>query len=405
MPQSTGTGAIWPNPNPDAPKPGTPGYVPMAGAPQAPPPAPPPSTDPTYGQNSTTPGWDQSHYSTYQGGQQQDISINQMPGYADYQNFGTAAELYGQNAASALNGSDVTGSMADLAAQANGTAPSAAQAQQTAGIQQGLSQAQAQAASTRGNFGLANAQKTAQSQQATAASANAQQNSVLRAQEMATGAQNYGAAALGNQAQNTGVYEANAGNSIQQSGLAAGLSQAQATTNLGQNTTENQRAMASAAASGATWDALIAGAATTGAAAISSGGGGGGGGGSAMSAMSDERAKKDIQSADKRPAEGSPIMAQLDHFTPEVFRYKDPRNAPNPEAGNAPHLGVMAQDVERGPAGATLVKHDAVGMKHLDVPAMVGTLAAGAGALKQRTDDHEDRLRRLESALGGRRAA
>jgi hypothetical protein len=105
--------------------------------------------------------------------------------------------------------------------------------------------------------------------------------------------------------------------------------------------------------------------------------------------VSDERAKEDIHAH-------SPVMRQLDAFDPKMFHYRDPRLAPNPEAGDAPHMGVIAQDVARGPAGRTLVQTGPNGMLNLNTPAMVGTLAAGEGALKRRTDDHDARLRALE---------
>lgn len=117
------------------------------------------------------------------------------------------------------------------------------------------------------------------------------------------------------------------------------------------------------------------------------------------------------ETSDERLKRGDPglkgygaALEQLNHFRPETFRYKDPRMAPNPEAAGAEHVGIMAQDAEQGPAGATLVRHSGpAGIRSLDTPAMVGALAAGAGALKARTDEHAERLDRLERML--RRAA
>jgi hypothetical protein len=65
---------------------------------------------------------------------------------------------------------------------------------------------------------------------------------------------------------------------------------------------------------------------------------------------------------------------------------------------------VLAQDVERGPAGATLIQHRPDGAKMLHLGNMTGALAAGAGALKRRSDSHEARIALLERALS-RRAA
>ena len=100
----------------------------------------------------------------------------------------------------------------------------------------------------------------------------------------------------------------------------------------------------------------------------------------AASLFSDERAKTNVHDAERDVAE----MFQA--LRAKRFEYK-------PGYGDAgEHMGVMAQDLERTPAGRTLVEHDAEGMRRIDPQrALMSLLAAGA--------DIYDRLRKLE---GGR---
>jgi hypothetical protein len=87
-----------------------------------------------------------------------------------------------------------------LGQAAMGNAPSAAQAQLQAGLNQSQAQAQAMANSTRGQFGLANAQRAAMGAQANMASQASNQAAQLRANEMANARSAYaqGTQAAGN---------------------------------------------------------------------------------------------------------------------------------------------------------------------------------------------------------------
>jgi hypothetical protein len=351
-------------------------------------------------------------------GHGQPPQIGNMQDYGDYQNFGSIAQNYGAAGASQLNTPGVTGSLdltqsgargtlhgqqvqnaatGLLGQAAQGRVPSAAEIQQRQGIEQGLSQAQAQAASTRGNFGLANAQKQAMAAQATGANVGAASGAALRANEMAqargqyaqaagaqannqvSAAQLNAAAQAQNQGTNLGYLTGQQAAYQNQANTALGAGEAQGNLDIGQAAQNNQAQIAQ--------NQLTQGYVGAGSQAF----------GTLLTAgalMSDERMKRDI-----RPA--GEIMSQLDHFHPVSFNYKAASDTPNQQAADAPQVGVLAQDVERGPAGRMLVQHGPQGEKYLHVPSMVGAMAAGEGALKQRADNHEARLLKLEQLLRG----
>ncbi len=83
-------------------------------------------------------------------------------------------------------------------------------------------------------------------------------------------------------------------------------------------------------------------------------------------------------------APGARAQHEADEFLaslhPSSYRYKD--NADSP-AGPGRYLGVMAQDVEKGPTGSTLVKDTPRG-KMLDVPANLSAALGGIGRLNER---------------------
>jgi hypothetical protein len=347
--------------------------------------------------------------------------INTSQDYGDYQNFGSIAQQYGAAGAGQLNTPAITGALGQTQAGAHGqlggqvnansavgmlgqaaagNTPSAADIQQQAGIQQGLAQAQSQAASTRGNFGLANAQKQAMAAQATGATQGATQGAVLRAQEMAQ-AQGQYAQAAGAQANNQTAaaaanYAAQAQNQGTNMGYLTGQQQAyqnQAQTALGAATSQGNLDIGQSAQ--ATQQAIanqqnttqLVGAGAAGTGAILTGIG--------LGLGSDERMKKDVR------GNAGDVLSQLDQFKPMGFSYKAAHDTPNQQAADAPQVGVLAQDVEKGPAGRMLVRHDELGRKVIDVPSMTGVLAAGEGALKQGADDHEARIAKLEALLRG----
>ncbi len=94
----------------------------------------------------------------------------------------------------------------------------------------------------------------------------------------------------------------------------------------------------------------------------------------------------------------------MNHLEPHAFTWKEPGVAPNPKAARVPNLGIFAQQVEHSPWGQAIVQEDPqTGLKHIDVRAMTGALAAGLGSTKLVQDDHAQRLEALERVLGVRR--
>jgi hypothetical protein len=94
----------------------------------------------------------------------------------------------------------------------------------------------------------------------------------------------------------------------------------------------------------------------------------------------------------------------MDTLEPHAFLWRDKSVAPNPRAANSPNLGVMAQQVEQSPWGNAIVQRDpATGYRTLDKSALIGALAASAGALKHQQDEHALRIEAMERALGVRR--
>ena len=230
---------------------------------------------------------------------------------------------------------------------AGGQAPSAADATMRAGLLQAQQAGAATAASTRGNFGLAGAQHAAQ-----AGAAGMQQQAInagaaQRAQEMAQARGQYIQSA-----------EAERQAALQQAGMST--QQAMGNAQLGQ-----QQNMANQQMSGQ----LLGGAMSAGGAIL---------GGAAM--YSDERLKEE------RPNGGGHADAFLSSLSPHEFNWAAKGAAPSPEAASHPNLGIMAQEVERSPAGGAIVSQDpASGYKKLDAHALLSALAAGVGRLHERT--------------------
>ena len=80
--------------------------------------------------------------------------------------------------------------------------------------------------------------------------------------------------------------------------------------------------------------------------------------------------------------------AFLESLHPSSYRYKDSADEPGMGSGGGRYLGVMAQDVERGPTGSTLVKDTPRG-KMLDVPANLSAALGGIGRLHERIAELE----------------
>jgi hypothetical protein len=112
--------------------------------------------------------------------------------------------------------------------------------------------------------------------------------------------------------------------------------------------------------------------------------------GTAASFLSDERQKEDkrpIGDTPHNPYADHPIAVMLDHVEPNAYRYKPEARAAAGDDGRE-HIGVMAQDLEKTPAGASVVIETPAG-KAIDMKGASGlTLAALA--------HHEKRIRDLE---------
>lgn len=102
--------------------------------------------------------------------------------------------------------------------------------------------------------------------------------------------------------------------------------------------------------------------------------------------LSDERVKTGMQ-----PGHDSEADRFLDTMSPFSYRYKRVEDEPNSDAHGGRYLGVMAQKLEQGPTGDTLVRDTPSG-KMLEGGALMSAMAAGEGRL------HE-RLRHVESQL------
>jgi hypothetical protein len=233
----------------------------------------------------------------------------------------------------------------NMAQTAAAGAPSAADALAQHGLNQAEQAASARAASARGNMGAASAQRNAQATGAGLAEGSIADTAARKANEEASGRQQFG--------QLTGQ--------------------------------ENQAEMAARTAQQGQANSTLGGITN----AI----------GPALAMFSDERLKRPVEGQDAGPQAASIF---LDHLQPRQFEWKNPHDAPTPNAGARTNLGVYAQDVEKAPQGLSMVADTPHG-KVVDIHSLVGALAAGAGAQKQISDMHESRIAKLESMLGQKR--
>jgi len=134
--------------------------------------------------------------------------------------YGVASQGAFGNASQALAAQNNALAMYQQAAQGNG--PSAAQAQLQSGLDQSIQAQQAQAASARGGFGLANAQHQAAQNQAQLAGQAANNAAQLRAQEQQAAMAGYGNLGSTIQSQQAGNALAQQGNQLQAYGMGAG---------------------------------------------------------------------------------------------------------------------------------------------------------------------------------------
>lgn len=293
-----------------------------------------------------------------------------------------------------------------------GRGPSVAQQQQNMGLAQAMQQQRAIAGSARGGGANMAAAQQAAANAAAGLSGNAfAQGGLLRAQETMGAINAYGGAAnairgndqaraqlvgqLANSQASLDLQNRNANDSrnlayeqmrrgVYQDQM--GARQAGEAMNNGiiqQNADRSQRADehadaerdkyigAGLAAGGAIVGTMIApGAGTAAGAAIGSG------------ISSDVRAKTNIGDG------ADAVRATIGAAVPYTYDYKDPA-----KDGDGRRIGVMAQDLERGPLGSQLVRTGPDGKKVIDGPRGL-SLALASSA------DQEHRLRQLEAASG-----
>jgi hypothetical protein len=97
---------------------------------------------------------------------------------------------------------------------------------------------------------------------------------------------------------------------------------------------------------------------------------------------------------EKTDAKG--VQEMLDHLHAYSYRYKDPSMA-----GAAPgrRVGVMAQDLEKSPLGASFVREQD-GHKVVDYGQALGAMMAAHAAANDRLNEHEEMLRALGAGRG-----
>jgi hypothetical protein len=93
--------------------------------------------------------------------------------------------------------------------------------------------------------------------------------------------------------------------------------------------------------------------------------------------MSDERAKR------VRPGGETEADRFLETMHPHAYTYRDRELEPTDSPTGGKYLGIMAQDIERGPTGDTLVRDTPRG-KALEGRALLSAMAAGEGRLHER---------------------
>lgn len=268
---------------------------------------------------------------------------------------------------SAPTATDRTGQQQALAAAraaAEGSVPSAAQAQLRRGVDEGVSNALGMAATLQGSrpglalgAGLTAGQKAISSAGADAATLRAQEQAAGRAQ-LIDAANAFRSADIGERGQDIGVATTNAGNALQSRGLdineRLGLGNLMASSALAPYNTAvaNQQLQLQNQAANQAAIGTLAGAGAYGL------------------AKSDERDKTDIKAS---PESADAFLSSLE---PKTFRYKDP-GAPGQYPGD--QLGVIAQDL----AGGVTTGPD--GKKWLSAD-VIGRVLAGLGRLNEKVE-------------------
>lgn len=97
--------------------------------------------------------------------------------------------------------------------------------------------------------------------------------------------------------------------------------------------------------------------------------------GAGASILSDENEKKNIEMAD------GDIDNFLDSLTNYKYEYKDPKN------GEGEQFSVMAQDMEKTPAGKSMVVYDEFGRKNIDYGKGMGVMLSALKRLSEQVED------------------
>lgn len=288
--------------------------------------------------------------------------------YLDY----AAQQLYGGPSAQANEYQNI------LKAQMEGKGPSVAQEMLNQQSDKTAAQAAGLMGSARGVQNPALLAKQAAQQGAELSQQQAGQAATLRAQEMGAATGAYGQQ-LGQQEQ-LGLQKGAALSGAQNTQQQAGIQGAQAEMNM--NAANVAGANAAAGEAKKAQMGAISGIAS-------------------MAMMSDKNAKKDIKggsgamesfldSLSSQPPEAiAGLQNFLDTLNPYEYKYKQDRLAD----GNADHLGVMAQDVEKSPVGKPMVKNTAEGKK---IKPDAGTILAAAAYNNDRIKDLENEVKQVK---------
>lgn len=328
--------------------------------------------------------------------QQYNIGQGAQWGGPSSQQLGNQTWQYGQQGQGALgqvNGADRAAQQGYLAQLAQmGSNNSAAQAQ----LQQGVNAANSSALSLARSAGGNPAQQAAALRNAQMTQAGNIQNAGAQSAQLQAQQQQAAAALQG------GVLQNMSGQDLTQAQLAAQQQQGYLGSQLGAagqdlQAQEANNALNSSnfnAAQGLNQSTSASNAATNGAVlgAVASGAG--------KALASDARLKRDIAPASDDTSAADSFLSTLKPYT---FAYKDPEDAPSPGAGTGRYLGVMAQNVEKGPTGETMVTETPRG-KALEQGASMGAALAGIGRLHERLSALEGMAARTKQSAGAANA-
>ena len=272
---------------------------------------------------------------------------------------------------------------------AEGTAPSAAQAQLQSGKDQAIATQMAMANS--GNLSqMIGGQRNAMNNAANLNQQSANQAAQLRAEQQIAGMQQYGTQANSASQLAQGIsaqQQAQAGQQADiygnQLNTQQAMSAAENTARANAITAANEKANLEQQANEATakYKAAAAGGLLNAA-----------GGAATAGITSDENLKKDVKS-DKKMLE-----AFLDKLDAKSFEYKEADGEKGRTEGT--HLGVLAQDVEKAPGGKSMVIEMPEG-KGIDMPSAVGMLMAAASNMHDRVKDIEELFKAKAKAKKG----